>query len=321
MQSMAPSLAAALLALVLAVAGCERTPGSDPTESAPAAGSSSGAAKTIGVTLLTLSHDFFKDLEGGMRAAADEFGYRLVIQAAEFDPAVQTRQLEDFVTRRVDAIVVCPCDSDAVATSLKRVEQAGIPVFTADIAAHGARVVSHIASDNVQGGRLAAQALIEHLPGGGKILIIDHPSVSSVQDRTRGFREELAHHTGYEIVATLSSEGQRARAQAVMEDALTRHPDLRGVFGINDDSALGALRAVEAARRTDLVIIGYDATPEARAAIRRGSALKADVVQDPAAIGRMAIDAIRRHFAGEALPARIPVPVGTVDRVRLEGTP
>jgi len=91
-----------------------------------------------------------------------------------------------------------------------------------------------------------------------------------------------------------------------------------GVFGINDDSALGALRAVEASGRKGIVVIGYDATPEARAAIQRGSALKADVIQHPEAIGSKTIQAIQRHFAGETLEAWIPVEVGVVDKAALD---
>jgi ribose transport system substrate-binding protein len=286
-----------------ALGGC----GSEPT----------AGGRVIGVSLLTQSHAFFKDLEAGLREEASRHGYRLIVQSAEFDPATQTRQLEDFVTRKVDAIVLSPCDSDTVASSLVDARDAGIPVFTADIAAKGARVVSHVASDNLQGGRLAGEAMARFLGGKGKVLVLDHPTVSSVQDRTRGFEEALRGHPGITVVGKPSGEGQRAKAQALMEDALTTHADLAGVFGINDDSALGALRAAEASGRGDVVIIGYDATPEAQEAIRRGSALRADVVQYPKKIGVGTIAAIARHFAGESVPPIQPVEVGLVDRASL----
>jgi len=271
------------------------------------------ASKVIGVTLLTQSHDFFKDLEEGLQEEARKHGYRLIVQAAEFDPTIQARQIEDFIVKGVDAIIICPCDSDTVAANLKGAEHAGIPVFTADIAAKRAKIVSHVASDNYLGGKLAGEAMARLLGGKGKVLIIDHPTVSSVQDRTRGFEDALKAHPDIRIVDKPSADGQRAKAQQIMEDALTTHPDLTGVFGINDDSALGALRAVEAAQRKGIVIIGYDATPEARAAIRRGSALKADVIQYPRKIGSMTVATIARHFAGEKVDALSPVEVGIVD--------
>ena len=148
--------------------------------------------------------------------------------------------------------------------------------------------------------------MAKFLGGKGKVLVIDHPSVSSVQDRTRGFEEALKAFPGITVVDKPSAGGERAKAQAIMEDALTTHADLAGVFGINDNSALGALRAVEAAGRKDVVIIGYDAIPEARAAIRRGSALKADVIQYPRKIGSMTVATIARHFAGEKVDAISP---------------
>lgn len=279
------------------------------------------ATRTVGVALRTRSHEFYKDLETGLMEQSVRSGVALVIQSAEADSAAQARQIEDLVTRKVDAIVLIPCESDTVAASLRGAAAAKIPVFTADIAARGADVVSHVASDNYQGGKLAGGAMAKLLGGKGKVIVIDHPSVSSVQDRVRGFEDALKAHPGISIVAKPSSDGERVKAQAVMEDSLTRHADLAGVFGINDDSALGALRAVEAAKREGIVIIGYDATPEAQAAIRRGSALKADVIQYPKAIGAKTIEAVAAHFAGAPVPKLTPVAVGIVDAASLANAP
>lgn len=279
-------------------------------------GGSSSADRSrplIGVTLLTRTHDFYKDLEETMRAEAAERGFDLAIVSCEMDPARQVSQFEDFITQRVDAILAAPCDSKAVVPSIDAAERAGIPVFTIDIAAHGGNVVSHIASDNAEGGRLAARTLATLIGGSGDIVIIDHPDVASGQDRVRGFEEEMAKHPGVRIVQRPSAGGQRARAMAVMEDMLQVHRSLKGVFGINDDSALGALSVLEAANRTDIVIVGFDATAEAREAVRRGSALRADIAQHPHEIARTAVDAIDRHFAGEPVDAVTAVRVDVVD--------
>lgn len=300
-----PGAVLAVLGLVFA-AGCGD---GKPAGGAPAA----AGGKTIGVALRTRSHEFYKDLEAGLVEQAAKEHMTLVIQSAEADSSAQARQLEDLVTRKVDAIVLIPCESDTVAASLRGAAQAKIPVFTADIAAKGADVVSHVASDNFLGGKLAGEAMAKLLGGKGKVIVIDHPSVSSVQDRVRGFEEAIKAHPGIQIVGKPSSDGERVKAQAVMEDSLTRHADLAGVFGINDDSALGALRAVEAAGRTGISIIGYDATPEAQAAIKRGSALKADVIQYPKQIGAKTIAAIAAHFAGGKVEKITPVDVGIVD--------
>jgi len=275
-------------------------------------GNERGAAgrPVVGVSLLTQTHAFFQELEAGLREEAEARQIELVVVACEMDPARQAAQIEDFVAQRVSAILLAPCDSDAVGPHLAGPANAGIPVFTADIAAHSGAVVTHVASDNVQGGRLAAQAMAQHLGGTGDVLIIDHPTVASVQDRVRGFEEEMRKHPAIRIVGKPSSDGQRARAMAVMEDMLQAHALLKGVFGINDDSALGATAVLEAAGRTDVVVIGYDATEEAQTAIASGGPLKADVVQYPRRIGRTAIEMIARHLAGEKVPAIVPIEVG-----------
>jgi ribose transport system substrate-binding protein len=293
---------AAFALVSVAVAGCARR--EPPGPSRP----------VVGVTLLTQTHEFFKELEGGLRDEAARRGLDLVVTACEMDPARQAAQIEDFVAQRVAAILAAPCDSAAIVANLAGPERAGIPVFTADIAARGGRVVSHIASDNVLGGRLAARALARHLDGAGTVLIIDHPTVASVQERVRGFEEELKQHPRLTIVDRPSSDGQRAKAMAVMEDMLQTHRDLRGVFGINDDSALGALAVLQAAGRSDVVVVGYDATPEAQQAIRAGGALKADVIQHPREIGRKAAEMIARHLAGETVPRLVTVQVGLVEQ-------
>jgi ribose transport system substrate-binding protein len=299
------------VALALLVAGgC----GSRENTGAEAA---AGKRPVVGVTLLTQTQDFYKTLEKGLRDEAQARGLALIVTSCEMDPARQASQIEDFVAQKVAAILAAPCDSDAIGANLAGAEAAGIPVFTADIAAHSGKVVSHVASDNVQGGRLAAAELAKLLGGKGKVLIIDHPTVASVQDRVRGFEEELKKTPGIVIVARPSSDGQRAKAMAAMEDMLQAHRDLNGVFGINDDSALGALSVLEASGRKDVVIVGFDATPDAQRAIRAGGALKADVIQYPSKIGHTVIEMIARHLAGEKVPPLVSVEVGLVDRAAL----
>ena len=275
----------------------------------------------VGVSFLTQTHAFYKDLEQAMRAEASVRNLDLVIVACEMDPAKQASQIEDFVTQHVDAMIVAPCDSAAVIPYLARAEQAAIPVFTVDIAARGGTVVSHIASDNLGGGRLAAQTLARLIGDRGEVIIIDHPEVASVQDRTRGFEEEMKGHPGVTIVGHPSASGQRAKAMAVMEDMLQAHRNLKGVFAINDDSALGAVSVLDAARRTDIVVVGFDATAEAQDAIRKGGVLKADIAQHPIEIGKTTIDLVARRLAGEQVPTQVAVPVSVVDAASLSAAP
>jgi ribose transport system substrate-binding protein len=268
------------------------------------------AGVTIGVSLLTRTHPFYQDLEAGLREAATAAGFQLQVTAGEFDVAKQKDQVQDFITQKVNALVISPCDSKSIGTAIAAANQAGIPVFTADIAclADGVKVVTHVASDNIEGGRLAARALAEAVGYTGKIAIIDHPEVESVIQRVKGFEEEIAKYDGITVVAKLSGRGVKDQAFRTAEDVLQGHPDLVAFFGINDDSALGALAAVEKAGKVGRVrIIGFDAVPEARQAIQAGK-IYADVIQQPKLIGQSTIEAIKTYLSGGGTQPTVLIP-------------
>lgn len=269
--------------------------------------------KRIGVTLLTREHEFYRDLEAGLQQTAEARGYDLLITSGDFDLARQQSQIDNFIVQRVDAIIVSPADTKGIGPAIERANEAGIPVFTADIAAQGGKVVTHVASDNVAGGRLAAAYIARALNGQGNVGIIGQPEVQSTIDRERGFTEEMQKHPGIKIVSVLNGSGVRDRALRTADDMLQANPDIKAIFAINDDTALGALSAAEARGRNDLVIVGYDGTPEARRAISRGSALKADVVQQPRDIGAKTVEAIETYFKGGQLSPIITVPIEIVD--------
>jgi ribose transport system substrate-binding protein len=269
--------------------------------------------KRIGVTLLTREHVFYKDLEAGLKEAADRAGYQLTVTSGDFDLAKQQSQIDNFIVQKVDAIILCPADSKGIGPAIERANRAGIPVFTADIAAQGGQVVSHVASDNLAGGRLAADFIAKALNGQGEVGVIGQQEVQSGLDRELGFKEEMKKYPGIKVAAVLNGGGVRDKALKAAEDMLQGNPNLKGIFGINDDSALGALSAAEGSGRTDLVIVGYDAIPEAVKAIQRGSALKADVAQQPRDLGARTIEVIGKHFAGGPVEKSISVPVKIVD--------
>ncbi len=300
-------LAVATIAIALILPSCGKQKEAPGT---PKATKQAGANLTIGVSLLTRTHPFYQDLEAGLKEAADASGYKLLVTAGEFDVAKQKDQIQDFIVRKVSAIIVSPCDSKSIGTAIKAANDAGIPVFTADIAclAEGVKIICHVASDNIAGGRLAAQAVAQALNGTGKVAIIDHPEVESVIQRVKGFEDEIAKTPGLTIVSKLSGQGRKDQAFRTAEDMLQAHPDLDAIFGINDDSALGALAAVEKAGKTGRIkIIGFDAVPEARAAIKEGK-IYADVIQQPKEIGKKTIEAVRTYVSGGQVSPTVLIP-------------
>ena len=292
----------AFLAFALVVAtGCSST------------NTTTAGGKTIGVSIQNREAQIYQDMESGMKTEAQKYGYTVNVVDASRDNSKQQSQVEDFISQKVAAIVLTPYDSQAIGSAIVEANKAGIPVFTADIAngSNQGTVVSHIASDNVQGGGQAGKLMCAAVTSGA-VAILDEPEVTSVQDRVKGFKAALAGGCPkVTIVADIDGGGERAKASSATEDILQSHKDLKGIFGINDDSALGAAKAVEAAGLAGkIAVIGYDATPEAREAIKAGT-MYGDAIQHPDQIGAKTIDAIADSFAGKPVPKKIAVAVGT----------
>jgi ribose transport system substrate-binding protein len=314
-------IAAAQIAACMSGASCDRSRTSGGSASGgatggPAASASSGTTtKRVGVTLLTREQEFYRQLEGGLRSEAAVKHVDLLVTSGDFDLARQQSEIDNFIVQHVDAIIVCAVDSKGIGPAIQRAEAAGIPVFTADIRAYGVPVTAHVASNSQEGGRQAAAFMARALHGHGDVGIIGQPEVQTGRDRADAFAAALQQFPQVHVVAVLSGSGVRDRALKATEDMLQAHPDLSGIFAINDESALGALAAATARGKTpgNFTIVGYDATPEAVAAIHRHTLLKADIGQRPDRIGAQTIDAIAAYFAKSPVDSVITVPVVTVD--------
>ena len=268
--------------------------------------------KSVGIILLTKSHQFTQDLTDEFQAHAAEYGLKVEIEYAEFDAARQSQIMERFAERHFDAVLLTPADSRLVDVDIAKLNRAGIPVFTVDVASLGGKgtVISHIASDNFQGGRTAADLMAEALHGKGRVVIINHPKITSVMERVAGFREELKQWPDIDIVADIPAWGQKDRAMSITEDLMLMMPDINGIFAINDDSVLGVFKALNAiGRAKDVMVVGYDATPEVRGEIDKGR-IFADVVQYPREIARQAMKTMANYFAGKTVGHQILIKTG-----------
>ena len=303
--------------LALALAGCSSSNSTASNAASTGETSAAPGGKTIGVSIQNREAQFYQDMEAGMRQEAQKFGYSLTVVDANRDNAKQQSQVEDFISKKVDAIVLTPYDSQAIGSAIVEANNAGIPVFTADIASTSkqGKVAAHVASDNVQGGFQAGKLVCAAVGKSGSVAILDEPEVTSVQDRVKGFKQALAQLCpGVTVVADVDSGGTRDKANSDTGDILQAHKDLKAIFGINDDSALGALAAVQAAGLTGkIAIVGYDATPEARKAIGAGG-MYGDAIQFPDKIGATTIDVIHGYFGGKTPPAFVKIGVGAYTR-------
>ena len=271
---------------------------------------------TIGVSLLTLQNPFFKVIGDSITAEATKKGYDTIVLSADQDVGKQSNQVKDFIVKKVAAIMLSPCDSKAIVPVIQAANQAGIPVFTVDIPCNepGVKIVTQVATDNFGGGKEAGTAMIEALGGrGGKIGVLDLKQVESCILRVKGFKEVIDAHNAsaaakIEIVSELDGGGAKDKGYKVAEDMLQAHPDLIGIFAINDPSALGARGALEKAGKADkVVIIGFDGQPEGKQAIKDGK-IYADPIQFPEKMGEEVVRAFIRYSKGEDLPPQMLIP-------------
>ena len=269
--------------------------------------------KSLGLVLSTLNNPFFVTLRDGAQQAADAAGTKLIIVDAQDDSAKMTAGIEDLITKKVSAILINPTDSDAVVPAIQKANDSGIPVFTVDRGANGGTVVSHIASDNVAGGSMAAEFLCNAIGGQGNVVELQGVAgTSAARDRGQGFNDFMSTSCqGVTIVAQQTANFNRDEGLTVFENILQAQPDIAGVFAHNDEMVLGAIQAAEAANRTGIVFVGFDAIDDAVQAVKDGK-LAATVAQQPAEMGRLAVETALKSLNGEKVEASIPVPLSLV---------
>jgi ribose transport system substrate-binding protein len=237
---------------------------------------------TIGMSVPGLQFPFFVTMKDEADAAAAALGIELLFADAQNDSAKQAADIESFIARGVDGILISPMTVDSLVPAIEMAVEAGIPVATVDRAANTDLVLAHVGADNVAGGRAAAQYIVDALGGSGTVIQLEGtPGSSAAIDRKSGFEEGLAG-TGVEIIVSQTAEFNRAQGQVVMENLIQSYPEFDAVFGANDEMIIGAIEGmlgagVDAASK---VTVGFDATPDAFAYIEDGL-LDATVDQFP----------------------------------------
>lgn len=274
-------------------------------------GEGGGEGPRLGLSISTLNNPFFVNLRDGAQRAADEAGAELLIADAQNDAARQQSDVQNLVTQQVDAILVNPVDSDAIVPAIEAANQANVPVLALDRAASGGEVVTLIASDNVEGGRIAARELIE-LVGSGPVAQLEGvPGTSAARDRGRGFQEVIDGQGNVNLVASQPANFDRAQALNVTQNILQANPEIRGIFAQNDEMALGAVRALGNRAGGEVKVVGFDAIEDALQAIQDGT-MNATVAQQPARIGELGVENAIEVVNGGDVPDNIPVEVRLV---------
>lgn len=306
-------VSAVVLIAVLLLSACSTgtdTNNGGETGSKPAA----GGKVAIGLSISTQNNPFFVTLKKGAEKAAEAAGADLIVVDAQDDTAKQISNIEDLIQKRVNVILINPTDSDAIVTAVESANKANIPVITVDRAANGGKVVAHIASDNVKGGQMAGEYIMKLLGNKGNFVELQGtPGTSAARDRGKGFHAAVDGKDGVKVAASQPADFNRAKGLSVMENILQGNSNIQAVFAHNDEMALGAVQAIEAAGKKGIIVVGFDATADAVKAVKDG-AMTATIAQKPEEIGKKAVEAAIKVAGGEKVDAYIPVDLELVTK-------
>lgn len=270
------------------------------------------AKETIALAVSTLDNPLFVTLKEGAEKEADKLGYNLVVLDSQNDPAKELANVEDVTVRGAKVLLINPTDSTAVASAVRMANQKNIPVITLDRGAAQGKVVSHIASDNVAGGKMAGDFIAEKLGDNAKVIQLEGiAGTSAARERGEGFKQAVEAHK-FDVLASQPADFDRTKGLNVMENLLTAQPNVQAVFAQNDEMALGAIRAVQAANKS-VLIVGFDGTDDGVKAVKSGK-LAATIAQQPALIGALGVQTADKVIKGEAVEAQIPVPLKVISQ-------
>ncbi|KEI01076.1 ribose ABC transporter substrate-binding protein RbsB [Clostridium botulinum] len=271
--------------------------------------------KKIGMVVSTLNNPFFVSLKEGSEKKAKELGYELLVLDSQNDPAKERSNIEDLIQGGISVLIVNPTDSDAVINSVQVANQANIPVITVDRQANGGEVVSHIASDNIKGGELAASFIIDELKNKKDIKVVELqgiPGASATRERGQGFHNIIDKKSNLKLVSSQAANFDRAQGLSVMENVTQAQSDFDAVFAHNDEMALGAAKALKTANKK-VIVVGFDGDEDARTAIQKGE-MSATVAQQPALMGITSIENAVKISNGASIPKKIPVELTLVTK-------
>ncbi|MDO5018029.1 MAG: substrate-binding domain-containing protein [Lagierella massiliensis] len=295
-------LASSVILATSLLVSCAAKDGNDSTGS----GEAGEKSYVIGLAMNTQTNPFFVDVKDGVEKAAKEHGIELHVTDAQDDPTIQMKDMENLITKNVDAILVDPCDSDAIVASVEAANEAGIPVFTMDRESNGGEVVAHIGYDAIKSGKIAGEFLVEQLEGKGKVVELQGIMGTNVaQNRSEGFHSIIDNESGIELVASQVADFDRAKAMSVMENILQANEEIDGLYAANDEMLLGALEAIEAAgRRDEIKMIGCDAIDDTIEAIKSGR-VDATIAEPPFFLGKAILNTAFDYLEGKEIEERV----------------
>ncbi|HHQ4188861.1 TPA: ribose ABC transporter substrate-binding protein RbsB [Clostridium perfringens] len=261
----------------------------------------------IGMLVSTLNNPFFVNMKDGSEKEAKKLGYDLVVLDSQNDPAKERANVEDLVQLGVIALLINPTDSDAVVKTVEVANKSNIPVITLDRQANGGKITSHIASDNIKGGEMAAEYVLDKFKDEkGPINVVEIqgiPGASATRDRGEGFHNIMDKNDKFNFISIQAADFDRQKGLQVMENIIQANPNIQVVFAHNDEMALGAVKAIKASGINALVI-GFDGNDDAKDSIDANE-MTATIAQQPDLIGALGVELTNKIYKGESIKDKI----------------
>lgn len=259
------------------------------------------------MVLSTLNNPFFVNMKDGAEKEAEKLGYDLVVLDSQNDPAKERANVEDLVQLGVIALLINPTDSDAVVKTVEVANKSNIPVITLDRQANGGKITSHIASDNIKGGEMAAEYVLDKFKDEkGPINVVEIqgiPGASATRDRGEGFHNIMDKNDKFNFISIQAADFDRQKGLQVMENIIQANPNIQVVFAHNDEMALGAVKAIKASGINALVI-GFDGNDDAKDSIDANE-MTATIAQQPDLIGALGVELANKIYNGESIKDKI----------------
>jgi ribose transport system substrate-binding protein len=306
-----------LLPSLLVLAGLLSSCGSKSESSDPGP----ATKHSIAVIPKGTTHIYWQSVHAGAQKAGEELGYTIYWNGPEreTDRERQIQIIEDFIVQKVDAIVLAPLDRKALVPSVEKLASLKIPCAIIDSGIDTDQYVCFAATDNYQGGVIAARRMGEILQGKGKVVVVKYvPGSASTTERENGFMETIAKEfAGIQIVDSKYGQDTVETALQATEDLLTRHPDLQGIYACNASTAVGALQGLQSQKRAEVKMVGFDAEKALIDGLRGGQ-IDALVVQNPFKMGYEGVKAVVASIKGEKVQKRLDTGVELITKAKLE---
>lgn len=276
-------------ACVFALFGCKKNVGT-PEDNPQIEEKEEEDTYVFGYSVMTMDNPYYITLESSIREELEKGGNMLITEDPKNDPDLQIEQIKGMIEKGIDAIFLTPVDSEKITPALKLLDQAGVKIINIDAQVMEFDYVdAYIGSDNKHAGYVCGQDLVQKMPNGGKILILESPSANSINERIKGFEEAIAGK-GFEVVGRRDTKGDLNTALNMAEQFLTEHRDVQAIMCGNDPTALGALVAANSLELKNLYIYGVDGSPEVKKEIaKENSQLVATGGQSPIEMGKEAV--------------------------------